>query len=226
MWRKADIRVHAIARMCEAVGMHGVIDETVLLYKERFGYKLLYLNDHNMQVEKTMMFPDSAEKQNPCFIQAQLNFAAKRLMPYQVSWDIIVSNQNSQKLEFAICWLSDTQKFFPDLQTSKETSWNLNFRVITPLRSINKHGTNWKIILEASLLTDPDKKFPKLGSRPQATLMEERSQAWKWGCEPKSLGTADVDRWMVTSRGSPWNILFPLSCLGNSNSSKFYSWQA
>lgn len=78
-----------------------------------------------------------------------------------------------------------------------------------PLRSINKHGTDWKVILEASLLTDPDEKFPKLGLRPQGPLMEERSWAWKRGCKPTSLGTADVDRLMVTSRGSPWNTLFP-----------------
>ena len=45
-----------------------------------------------MQAEKAMMFLGSAEKQNPCFIQVQLNFVAKCLMPYQVSWDIIVSN--------------------------------------------------------------------------------------------------------------------------------------
>lgn len=170
-----------------------------------------------MQAGKTMMFPGSAEKQNPCFFQARLNFVTKSLMPYQVSWYIIVSNQNSQKLVFAISWLSDTQKFFPNLQTSKETSLNLNSRVSTPLRSINKHGTGWKIILEASLLTDPDKKFPKLGSRPWGVLMEGRSWARKRGWEPTGLGTADVGRWMVTSKGSPWNTLFPLSCLGNSN---------
>lgn len=88
-----------------------------------------------------MMFSGSAEEQNLCFFQARLNFATKSLMPNQVSWDIIVSNQNNQKLEFAINWLNDTQKFFPNLQTSKDTSLNVNFRVITPLRSINKHGT-------------------------------------------------------------------------------------
>jgi len=62
--------------------------------------------------------------------------------------------------------VSDTQKFFLDLKTSKETSLNLNFSVIMPLSSINKHGTDWKIILEESVLTDPDKKFPELGSCP------------------------------------------------------------
>lgn len=95
-----------------------------------------------MQAGKTIMFSDSAEKQNLCFFQARLNFVTKSLMPYQASWDIIVSNQNSQKLEFAINWLNDTQKFFPNLQTSKETSLNLNSRVITPLSSINKHSTS------------------------------------------------------------------------------------
>lgn len=95
-----------------------------------------------MQAGKTMMFSDSPEKQNPCFFQARLNFATKSLKPYQVTWGIIVSNQTSQKLEFAINCLNDTQKFFPNLQTSKETSLNLNPRVITPLRSTNKHGTS------------------------------------------------------------------------------------
>lgn len=57
----------------------------LLLYKERFGYTNCYLNSHDMQVEKTMMFLGSAGKQNPCFSQAQLNFAAKCLMPCQVS---------------------------------------------------------------------------------------------------------------------------------------------
>lgn len=59
-------------------------------------------------------------RENPCFFQARLNFVTKSLMPYQVSWDVIVSNQNSQKSEFAINWLNDTQKFFPNLQTSRD----------------------------------------------------------------------------------------------------------
>lgn len=164
-----------------------------------------------------MMFSGSAEKQNLCFFQARLNFATKSLMPYQVSWDIIVSNQNSQKSEFAINWLNDTQKFFPNLQTSKETSLNLNSRVITLLRSINKHGSGYKIILEASLLTDPQETFPKLGSRPWRALMEGRSWARKWRWESTGLGTADGGRPIVTSKGSPWNTLFPLACLRNSN---------
>lgn len=63
---------------------------------------------------KSLLLPSTAELCNQ-----ELNAVPGQL---RYNWSLT----RSQKLAFAINWLSDTQKFFPNLQTSKETSLNLN----------------------------------------------------------------------------------------------------
>lgn len=140
--REPAVKVQLPACVCAAERVQSVGDEIVSLHKEWLGLSNCYI----------WGIVTCKQGKQWCFqtLQKSKIFASpkhgwtltKSLMPYQVSWDRIVSNQNSQKLEFAINWLNDTQKFFPNLQTSRETSLNLNSRVITPLSSTNKHGTS------------------------------------------------------------------------------------
>lgn len=114
MWREEAIRVHPIACMCEAVRRHGVVNETMLLYKERFGYSTHYIwMVITCKYRKQGSFQTSQRSNIPASSRHSWTVQPSALMPHQVSRAIIVSNQNSQKLQSSLSarWVTPRNSF-------------------------------------------------------------------------------------------------------------------